>query len=184
MIPLACAAARAAPACRSAACCNAAPSVRLLDHARYACGPPHALAPTPTVPHCASLSHAASPINASTLSVAAAGEVTGSTPAQAVDKTQAATSADRRARRPVPLVEASTSTCRSGDGEARTSMARMVARRRPPDKTCIVSARLTIRWPRKRAARKRPLPSRERRFSGCRRTRSSSRSTRSKGRCT
>src|SRR4029079_3975559 len=77
MIPLACAAAAAARAWRSAACLNAASSVRLLAQARYACGPPHALAPTPIVRHCASLSHAASPIKASTLAVAA-GAGTGS----------------------------------------------------------------------------------------------------------
>ena len=54
---------------RSSACAtpNAfkrVPLLALLDHAKYPSGPPQALAPTPRVRHCASVSQAASPISA------------------------------------------------------------------------------------------------------------------------
>jgi len=178
MIPLACAAAAAARAWRSAACFNVAASVRLVDHARYACGPPHALAPTPIVRHCASLSHAASPIKASTLAVAA-GAGTGSTPAQAVDMASAAVRSERRAN------------AKSGAGGQITPGRTADGRRDPmAESSRRPSGLASAEWrgaskaraPIKKGRSKAALGG-QARLSGCRRTRSSIRVPRSPGPC-
>ena len=154
-------------------------SVRLVDHARYACGPPHALAPTPIVRHCASLSHAASPIKASTLAVAA-GAGTGSTPAQAVDMASAAVRSERRANA-MSRAGGQITPGRTADGR-RDPMAE--SSRRPSG---LASAewrgRMEGAGPPIKKGRSKAALGGQARLSGCRRTRSSTRVPRSPGRC-